>query len=360
MNTLPRTHARTPEFHALRISHMRTDEADAILLAFDVPSHLAHAYAFEAGQHLTLRARIDGEELRRAYSICAPAPNGALEVCIRRIDGGRFSNWAMENLASGDALDVMTPIGHFTLPPPAETPAHYVFFAAGSGVTPILSLVSTLLEREPSAAATLLYVNRSAQTTLFSEELMALKNRHPHRLALWFHYTRENADLELFSGRLTKNRIAALVEEGLLARDADAFYLCGPQDLVDTAMAALSEAGVTPARVHRELFGLAHPPPKPQGAGAGEASLRVRFQGRATPAAARSGENLLEAAARARDGLPYACKAGVCSTCRAKVTSGSVEMAANYALTPEEVAQGFILACQSYAASSEVELDFDA
>lgn len=347
-------------FQSLHIRDVRSEAGDSILVTFDVPEEARGHFAFAPGQHLTLRRTFDGEELRRSYSICTAPSEGSLRVAIRRVPDGRFSNWAIDNLEAGDTLDVMTPIGHFAVPPADAALRDVAFIAAGSGITPIISQLRHLLESEPGARATLLYLNRTSDSTMFVEELLALKNRYLNRCTIFFQNSREEADGSLFTGRLTAEALGMLLADDVLPRDADAWMMCGPQEMLDMIRTALIGAGVAAPRIHSELFGLSAGSVATPPAGLGDAQATVRFNGRSSVVTVAAGHNILDAARRSRSDLPFACKTGVCSTCRCKVVKGKVDMAANFALNPDEVEQGFVLSCQSYPKTDHVELDFDA
>lgn len=347
-------------FQMLRVGSIRPEAGDSIVIGFDVPEGLGRRYSFSAGQHLTLRRHFDGEEVRRSYSICVAPDDERLEIAIRRVRDGQFSGWAIDNLRPGDEIDVLPPSGHFAVPASIAAAREVVFIAAGSGITPILSQMRTLLEREPCARVTLLYLNRTVESTMFVEELLALKNTCINRCAIWFQNSQEKADGALFCGRLTAPTLRQLLSDDILPRDADAWMLCGPQLMIDMVRSTLSSAGIDSSRVHTELFGVAATPASPPLTNVGDTQATVRFNGRNTTLTVPAGENVLDAARRLRADLPFACKTGVCSTCRAKLLRGRVEMGANYALDADEIERGFVLTCQSYPTTEHVEIDFDA
>lgn len=359
IETIERAGGRTG-FRALKVQTVRPEAGDSIVVTLDVPGDARESYAFAAGQHLTLRRDVDGEELRRSYSICAAPSQGRLEIAIRRVENGRFSGWALDSLAAGDVIEAMPPTGHFTVPGGSGGEREVVFIAAGSGITPILSQMQALLEDEPDARATLLYLNRSIDSTMFVEELLALKNRYLSRCTLYFQTSQESADGALFDKRLDRVALKQLLSDGILPLDAEAWMVCGPQALVDLIRSTVPDAGIDLKRVHSELFGIsaASAPKAPEGVGDSQAT--VRFNGRSSNVAVPAGVNLLDAARRLRSDLPFACKTGVCSTCRCKILKGEVDMIANYALEPQELANGFVLSCQSYPKTDHIEVDFDA
>jgi len=355
--------ARPPAFHPLHVEAVEALTEDAVALTFAVPPELAGDYRFTAGQHVNLRGE-DG--VRRSYSICSPAPDGPLRVAVKQLPGGVFSTHATKALRPGDLLDVMTPTGHFS---PALDPVRsrrYCCVAAGSGITPILSVMATVLRHEPASTVSLVYGNRSMRTTMFLDELADLKDRYPDRLQMLHLFSREEQDAELLRGRIDGAKMTELLDRLLPADGIDEWYLCGPQPMVVGVRQALVETGVPPSAVHAELFHVdaAPPPRRPADGPRRDASLStvtIRLEGRgSTFELSPDGESILDAALRERADAPYACKGGVCGTCRARLVEGEVEMATNYALQPEELAAGFVLACQSSPRSGRVVLDFDA
>lgn len=327
-----------------------TDDAVAVTFAERMP--------FVQGQHLTLRAVIDGQEVRRSYSICSPA-GGPLRVAVKRLPGGVFSAYANERLRPGDVLESMPPLGSFHTPLRPELARHHVAVAVGSGITPVLSLVATTLEREPRSTFALVYGNRTAREVMFAEELADLKDRYGPRFSLLHVLSRERTESPVTSGRIDAGRLRTLLP---LLGEADHYYLCGPLGLVAEARKAL--AGVPPERVHHELFHAGEPAPRPA-VPAGppperRATLTFTLDGRKADAPVGDGESLLDAVLRVRPDAPYACRGGVCGTCRARVVAGEVRMEKNYALEHDELAAGYVLACQSRPAGDLVEADFDA
>ncbi|WP_066737400.1 1,2-phenylacetyl-CoA epoxidase subunit PaaE [Cupriavidus sp. D384] len=352
-------------FHALRVTDVTNETRDAIAVTFDVPPELAETYRYAPGQHLTVRTRIAGNEVRRSYSICAAAQDQRLRIAIKRVDGGLFSNWATATLRAGCTLDVMPPSGHFSVPLDAGHRKHYVGFAAGSGITPLLSIIETTLRAEPDSRFTLFYGNRASSTVIFKEALEDLKDTYLHRLNLVFILSRETLDIDLFNGRLDGAKADALLKQWVDPASIDVAFICGPQSMMEGVSDALKQNGVDPARIKRELFGTSAPAtraPQPQGAAAGKQDCEVTViqDGRSRRfTVARNTQTVLDAALEQGIELPYSCKGGVCSTCRCKRVSGEVDMDVNFALEDYEVARGFILSCQSYAVSSKLVLDFD-
>ncbi|MFE0679850.1 MULTISPECIES: 2Fe-2S iron-sulfur cluster-binding protein [unclassified Streptomyces] len=348
-------------FHPLRVSEVERLTDDAVAVTFAVPPELREAYRHVPGQHLALRRGVRGEEIRRTYSICAPAVEApgepVLRVGIRLVEGGAFSTYAFKELAVGDTVDVMEPMGRFVLPPRA---GHFAAIVGGSGITPVLSIAATLLAREPEARFCLIRSDRSAASTMFLEETADLKDRHPERFQLVTVLSREEQQSGLPSGRLDRERLSGLLPALLPVADIDGWLLCGPFGLVQGAERALHGLGVDRGRIHQEIFHVdAAPAPAAPAAAPAHATLTATLDGRSGNWPVREGESLLETVLRARADAPYACKGGVCGTCRAFLVKGEVRMERNFALEPEETEAGYVLACQSHPATGEVELDFD-
>lgn len=364
--------AATPSFHALRVIDKRPETADGVSLRFEVPPALRDAYRFRQGQFLTLRAPIDGKEERRSYSICVGVDEyertGELRVGIKRVTGGRFSNWAAERLATGDTIDVMTPDGRFNVPLDAKRARHHVGFAGGSGITPMLSLIKTTLAAEPDSRFTLVYGNRSLPSIMFLEELEDLKNRYLGRLRLYHVLSDDAQEISLFNGMLDRAKCDAFLADLLPAADIDEAFVCGPEPMMDAAEAALKAAGVPAERIHIERFGV----PMPAG---GRPAAVVLADAEAMARAAevviivggkerrikvpRDGVAVLDAGLAAGMDLPYACKGGVCCTCRARVLEGEVKMDKCYSLEQWERDRGFVLTCQSHPVSDRVVVSYD-
>lgn len=361
----PRRHA---VFHTLRVSAVEPLTEDSVTITFDVPAELRDAYAFTQGQHVSVRCTVAGDDVRRNYSICTPAGSGVLRIAVKRLDGGVFSSHAHTRLRAGDALEVMTPTGRFHAELDPARRRHHCFVAAGSGITPVLSLLATTLQVEPRSTATLLYGNRTTASIMFLEELFDLKNRHPERLHLVHVLSRERQEAELLCGRIDGERLGRLLDALVPTAGVDEWYVCGPRLMIEEARATLGSRGVDAARIHSELFHTGRARETPAAAApapdaeAGTASrVTVLLDGRSSSfSLGAGGEPVLDAALRVRGDAPYACKDGVCGTCRARVVSGAVTMERNHALEPDEVAAGFVLACQAHPVSPEVTLDFDA
>lgn len=353
-------------FHALEIAEIVEETADARSIRFAVPPELADLYRFRAGQHVTLRAELGGEEVRRNYSLCVAPHENTLKVTVKRIAGGLFSTFAAEQLRPGDRLDVMPPHGSFTFAFAPSASRRYVAFAGGSGITPIMSLARTALAEEPGSRFTLFYGNRDASSIIFLDALAELKDRYLGRFELFHLLSDEEGDVALLNGMLDR----ATADEVIRAFVPDpeavaAFFICGPGPMMDAVEASLLEAGVAPGRVHLERFTAG----RPSAALAAEMAelqtkasglqMSVTIDGR-TRRIAFDGTNILDAARASGLPAPFACKAGVCATCRARVTAGEVSMAARYGLTDEEIAAGYVLTCQAVPKGEGVAVDYDA
>ncbi len=353
------------KFHRLQVASVARETRDAVTLTFDVPPELGEAFRFIQGQHLTLRADIAGEDLRRSYSICSAVSDRVLRIAVKRAPGGVFSAWANEQLRPGHAIDVMPPMGHFNVAlDPAEA-RHYVAFAAGSGITPILSIVKTTLETEPHSRFTLFYGNRSSSAVMFREELADLKDRFMQRLNLVYVMSREAQDIEILNGRIDRAKADALLDHWIDASDIDAAFVCGPDGMMQAVAQALEAHGVAKSRIKIELFAASipkheHKPAAMPAAGSSECEVTAIIDGAMRVFALdRTKENIIDGALRQGIELPYSCKGGVCSTCRAKLVEGEVDMDVNFALEDYEIARGFVLCCQSYPVTDKVVVDFD-
>lgn len=356
--------SRRATFHPLRVSDVTQLTDDAVAITFDVPPELAAEYDFIAGQHLTIRTSLAGDDVRRSYSICSPAGSGTLRIGVKVLPGGHFSGFAADTLKVGDTLEVMTPTGRFYTPLKPANEKHYCAIAAGSGVTPIFSIVATTLAQEPKSRVTLIYVNRTSRSIMFLEELEDLKDRYQGRFHLIHVLTREAQDAELLSGRLDAARLTKITETLVPTETVDDWFLCGPYDMVAELRQALLEQHVASAQVHTELFHVETTPPvrRPSAADTGQgADVTINLDGRTSRFRLKDDDvPILEAALRVRSDAPFACRGGVCGTCRAKLVDGEVEMDTNYALEPDEIAKGYVLTCQSHPTTDTVRLDFDA
>ncbi len=356
-----RTGRRTqPVFHPLTVAAVDRLTDDAAAITFDVPADLADDYAFAAGQSLTLRRMIDGQEHRRSYSICSPAGERP-RIGVREIPDGLFSSWLVREVTPGTEIEVQTPSGSFRADP--ATAGRHLCIAAGSGITPTLSIAATVLQN-PDTQVTLLYGNRTSGSVMFTEELGDLKNRYGPRFQVVHVLSREPRDVELFSGRLDGDRLRRLLAAFVPVTALDHVWLCGPFAMTTEARETLADLGIAPERVHVELFYVDEPPPEVHRAEpvvSGDASaVTVVLDGLSATAPMPRDRTILDAAQATRTDLPFACKGGVCGTCRALVTEGEVDMRRNYALEQAEIDAGFVLTCQSYPVSDEVTVDFDA
>jgi ring-1,2-phenylacetyl-CoA epoxidase subunit PaaE len=353
------------KFHALPVARIERETRDAVAITFAVPPALRDHFRHAPGQHLTVRADIGGADIRRSYSICSAMPDDALRIAVKRTPGGVFSAWANDVLKAGDRLEVMPPLGHFNVPLDPEAARHYLGFAAGSGITPLLSLVKTTLAVERASRFTLVYGNRASSTVMFREELAALKDRYLERFNLVHVLSREAQDIELLHGRIDQAKADAILRHWVPLERIDVAFVCGPEGMMDAVVAALRSRGFPEAKIKIERFAAsiprhthvaaAEPPP-----GHAECEVTVLLDGATrTFLLEKTKESVLEAGLRAGIELPYSCKGGVCSTCRCRLTEGEVEMDVNFALEDYEVARGFILACQSYPVTDRVVVNFD-
>ncbi len=348
------------DFHALKVAAVERLCDDAVAVTFDVPDDLRELYAFRPGQYLTLRQEtVDGEE-RRSYSICAPG-GAAPRVGVRRVAGGLFSEWLVDRLEPGDEIEVGPPSGSFT--PDIDAGTHHGLIAAGSGITPVLSIAASLLAAHDDTHVTLLYGNRRTDTVMFTEEIADLKNAHGPRLHLLHVLSREPTEADIVNGRLDAARLRTLFGALVDTADVDQWWLCGPLGMTEDAVSVLTELGVDRRRVHRELFYVDEPPPElhrveEQADGEGS-EVTIILNGRSTQLTLPRTVSVLDAAQKVRGDLPFACKGGVCGTCRAKVTDGEVTMRRNFALEEDEVAAGFVLTCQTRPVSDKVTVDYD-
>ncbi|WP_294173844.1 2Fe-2S iron-sulfur cluster-binding protein [uncultured Sphingomonas sp.] len=354
------------DFHRLTIAEIVPETEEARSIRFAVPPELADTYRFRAGQHLTLRTFIGGEEVRRNYSLCTAPQDGELKVTVKQIAGGAFSNWVARELKPGDELDVMPPHGSFTVDFNPARSGRYVGFAGGSGITPIMSLIRTALGTEPDSRLTLFYGNRDAGSIIFLEQLAALKDRYLGRFELFHFLSDEAGDVELLNGMLDQPTAGAAIDAFVSEpREVDAWFICGPGLMMNSAEAALVERSVSHDRIHVERFTAGRPSAalaaemaQLQQAASG-LTIAVTIDGR-TRRVAFDGSNILDSARSAGLPAPFACKAGVCATCRARVTAGEVSMAVHYGLTDEEVAAGYVLTCQAVPKGAGVAVDYDA
>lgn len=363
------TTRRRASFHTLRIDGIRQLTDDSIEVAFAVPEEFADSYDYAPGQYIAIRTALDGQDVRRSYSICQAPARGELKVAIKRDLGGLFSTWAIENLKPGMQLEVMSPEGKFTSQIPVGA-SHFVGIAAGSGITPMMALIESTLASSPDSQFSLVYSNRTAMDTMFVDELADLKDRYTSRLALHHVLTRERRSSELLSGRLDAARFRNLLHSLIRPSDIDEWFICGPFDLVQLCRDILDELGVDVSAIRYELFTTGRPERpagqsgRPVDAADDQAVHTISFRLDGTTStvttAVHSNESVLNAALRVRGDVPFACAGGVCGTCRAVVTEGTVEMVENYALEPDELERGYVLTCQSIPTSDKVVVDYDA
>jgi ring-1,2-phenylacetyl-CoA epoxidase subunit PaaE len=353
------------KFHPLTVAAVRNETRDTIAVTFNVPPELADSFRYQQGQHLTLRALINDEDVRRSYSICSSVQDDLLRVAIKRTTGGLFSTWANDTLKPGTVIEVMPPMGHFNTALSADNTRNYVAFAAGSGITPILSIIKTTLLTEPNSRFTLFYGNRASSSVIFKEELTDLKDMYMGRLQLAYVMSREQQDIDLFNGRITKEKTEQLLRHWIRVEDIDTAFICGPEDMMLGVSAALQEAGMPKHDIKIELFAASIPKHqhKPRALSADvphETEVTVIMDGNHTTFAMdKDKESILDAGLRAGIDMRYSCKGGVCSTCRCKLVDGKVDMDVNYALEDYEIARGFILSCQSFPVTDKVVVDFD-
>ncbi len=352
------------QFHSLRVASLANETRDAIVVTFDVPEEQRESFRFTPGQHLTLRATFEGEEIRRSYSICSAPFEGQVRVAIKRVQDGLFSTWANRELRPGHVIECMEPSGHFGAILHPEKERHHVAFAAGSGITPVLSILKTVLKEELRSRFTLVYGNRASSSVIFKEELESIKDLYLGRFNLVFILSREHQDIDLFNGRINREKCDQLLRQWIDPADIDAAYICGPQSMMHDVSESLQAHGVEKENIKMELFGTAtQAPRKPRAlAPTGEQGCKVtviRDGLSRVFSLEMNKQTLLESALEQGIELPYSCKGGVCSSCRCKMVKGEVDMDVNFALEDYEVARGFILTCQSYPLTSEIVLDFD-
>ncbi|MET9384391.1 1,2-phenylacetyl-CoA epoxidase subunit PaaE [Streptomyces sp. NPDC002928] len=357
----PRTRRR-PVFHALRVAAVQPLCADAAAVSFEIPGELADEFAFAPGQSLTVRREIDGRDERRSYSICSPA-GSVPRIGVRVVPGGLFSSWLVSELRPGDTVEVMAPTGAFT--PDLTEPGHHVLVAAGSGITPMMSIAESVLAADSRSRVTLFYGNRRTDTVMFADELADLKDLYPTRFHLAHVLSREPREAEVLSGRLDADRLSTLIGALVDVESADHWWLCGPHGMVRDARQVLAGLGVPGDRVHQELFYADDEPVREvhheEAVVDGPVSqVTITLDGRSTTSALSRERTLLDGAQQTRPDLPFACKGGVCGTCRALVTDGEADMRRNFALEPAEVDAGYVLTCQSYPVSEKLTVDYDS
>jgi ring-1,2-phenylacetyl-CoA epoxidase subunit PaaE len=355
-------------FHPLRVKKVEKETDDCVSISFELPGELAELFQFKQGQSLTIRKQLNGEDVRRTYSICSSPFDNKLRVAVKRVDGGVFSTWANDKLEAGDLLDVMPPVGKFYTELHPSQSKNYVAFAAGSGITPVLSIIKTTLLTEPQSSFTLVYGNRTRNSIIFKEELEALKDRFIDRFRIYHILSREKTDAPINYGRIDVEKLELIFNKLVSIDNCDEFFLCGPEEMIFCIKGYLSGKGVTAEKIHFELFTI---PGQKQSAVSHE-QITVPDQGPKSKISVKldgimfdfdlgyGGESILDAALQQGADLPYACKGGVCTTCKARLTEGEVSMDVNWGLEPDEVEKGFILTCQSHPKTERVVIDFDA
>lgn len=348
------------KFYPLKVKNIRRETQDCVSVAFDVPEDLASVFHFTQGQYLTIKANLNGEDIRRSYSICTAPDENDLRVAIKQVEDGKFSTFANHVLKENEVLEVMPPMGHFYTEVKENQTRDYVFFAAGSGITPVISNIKTILKTEKNSTCTLLYGNQKVNTIIFKEEIEALKNKYLGRFQIFHILSREHTESDLLNGRLTKDKIRKFFHYIPHLLKADAYFACGPEEIIHAAKEVLIENHISEENIHFELFNAPKTTAKKQVTEqAVESHAIITLDGLTLEVPVARGQNILDAAQQFGTDMPYACKGGVCCTCRAKLIEGEVEMTANYSLTKGEVDNGFILTCQAVPKTRTVKIDFD-
>lgn len=356
------------KFYPLKVKEVRPETAECVSVALEVPAELEETFRFAAGQYLTLRTHIDDADIRRSYSICASPMDKELRVAIKKVEEGKFSTYANHKLQAGDVIDVMPPLGKFT-PRLQKTGKQYLAFAAGSGITPIMGIMKTVLHDEPDSNFTLVYGNKNRNTIIFREAIEGLKNKYMNRFTVYHILSREHMDVPLFNGRISAKKAEEFGERLIDISAMDEAFICGPEEMILSVREKLIEMGMPSANVHMELFSSPDQPKVAHQKWAAEHKEDTGFKSKVSirldgvtfdMELGYNDESILDAALKAGADLPYACKGGVCCTCRAKVIKGEVDMEVNYALEHDEVEKGFILTCQSHPKTEHVIVDFDA
>jgi ring-1,2-phenylacetyl-CoA epoxidase subunit PaaE len=359
------------QFYSLKIKNIRQETADCVSIAFDVPPQYADVFRFKQGQYLTLKTQIEGAEVRRSYSICTAPCDGELRIAVKEVHEGAFSTYANRVLEQGDILEAMPPMGHFyanlngeknvgeVQTSPTLARKHYVLFAAGSGITPVISNIKTILKNTPLSILTLIYGNRHVSSIIFKEEIESLKNQYLGRFQVFNVLSRERVESELLFGRLDAAKIALFFDKIPNLKNADEFFSCGPIEMTEAVKDVLMKQGVSEKNIHFELFNAPAPRPRGESFHAVDCLALVKLDGLTMDIPIKKGQTILDAAQEMGADLPFACKGGVCCTCRAKLMEGDIEMTVNYALTKEETAAGFILTCQAVPKTKRIVVDFD-
>lgn len=357
------------KFYSLKVKEITPETGDCVSVALDVPEELKEVFQFAPGQYLTFKKDLNDAEVRRSYSICVSPNDQELRVAIKKVEQGKFSGYANTDMKVGDLLDVMPPMGKFSPRKSDATKKNYLAFAAGSGITPVMSIMKTVLQNEPESQFTLVYGNKNRNTIIFREAIEGLKNIYMQRLRLYHVLSREMMDVPLFNGRINAEKVKTFADTLINLKEIDEVFICGPEEMLLSVRQQLQDLGVPHEKIHIELF---TSPDQPQASHENWVKTHKQEDGKSSKVSIRldgatfemelpyNGDSILDAALKHGADLPYACKGGVCSTCRAKVTEGSVVMETNYALEKDEVAKGFVLTCQSHPTSEKVVIDFDA
>ncbi len=354
------------DFYPIRVSEVHKETKDCTAITFDIPEELQEIFSYKQGQHLTLKTLIEGDEIRRSYSLCSSPLENKWQVAVKRINGGIFSNFANNKLNTGDVLEIMPPVGNFFVEADPSNTKNYIVFAAGSGITPILSIIKTHLASEPNSTFKLFYLNRNVKSIIFKEEIEALRNTYFGRFEIFYFLTKEQRDIPLLNGRFTSEKIKELTSKVINVSEVDECFVCGPEEMIFLIRDELINAGLSKDKIHYELFfsGVTEEDKK-------KAAEVVEHKFEGTEVTIIDGgkefhfamdddyDNILDGALAAGADLPFACKGGVCSTCKCKVLDGAVEMKKNYALEEDEVAKGLVLSCQAVPTTEKVVVDFD-
>jgi ring-1,2-phenylacetyl-CoA epoxidase subunit PaaE len=356
-------------FHSLKVKNIRPETDACVSVAFEIPAEVKDLFSFTQGQNITVRAVVEGEDLRRSYSLCSSPLENELRIAVKKVEDGKFSAWINTGLKAGDLVDVLPPTGKFYTALDPANQKHYIAFAAGSGITPLLSIIKTTLVTEPDSRFTLFYGNQNRSSIIFREELEAIKNIYMHRFAIHHILSRETTEYPLYQGRLSEEKCDTIFKQLVQLNDCHEFFLCGPEAMIFNIKTFLEKAGVEAAKIHFELF--TTPGNKPAAAEKKEQFQVLTENEKFSVVTIRSdgisfdinlpysGASILDAALAAGADLPFACKGGVCASCRAKLIAGEVYMDNNYALEPEEVKNGYILTCQSHPRSEKLTVDYD-
>lgn len=353
----------TPKFHSLKIKEVIKETEDCISISFDIPDNLIAEYAYVSGQYLTLKAMINGEDIRRSYSLCSSPFENEWKVAVKEVANGKFSTYANRELKAGDELEVMTPMGNFKVETSTDNAKSYALFAAGSGITPVLSILKTILKEEPKSIVSLFYGNKNTSSIVFKEEIEALKSLHLDELRLTHILSRESLGNDIQKGRIDEEKCGLLYDAFLTHEGVDEAFLCGPESMIFAAKSALESKGVATENIHYELFTTEGHEPSEEAKEAAkndvESNVTVIIDGDEFPVYLKAGQTILDASHEAGADLPFACKGGVCCTCKGKVIEGSARMDVNFALDEKEVEDGFILTCQAHPTSDKIIVSFD-